>query len=311
MPQSRPPENRSAKPAPWPGFPATSPPEGIWRDVTRVAARQDGVVATAQLRAAGLSEDAIAHRVRTGLLRRVHRGAFLFGAVTGPWWEEWAAVLTCGSRSVLSHATAPALYGVRARPAVVHVTRPSASGRRRGLILHRGEVVDVRIVHGLPVTSPERTLQDLAGSLPERELARLLEEMRVRRLVGAVEVAPCRPGAAKLRRVLARSDEPSLTRSEAERRLLDLIRRAGLPSPATNVRVGRYEVDVLWPEQRLIVEVDGFAFHGGQPAFERDRRRDAELLARGYRVLRVTWRRLVDEPMAVVALIAGALSAAR
>ena len=108
-----------------------------------------------------------------------------------------------------------------------------------------------------------------------------------------------------------RDDEPSLTRSEAERRMLALIRAARLPAPATNVRVRRHEVDMLWREERLIVEIDGFAFHSSRAAFERDRIRDAELQALGYRVLRITWRQLTDEPEAVVALLAGALSAAR
>ena len=93
--------------------------------------------------------------------------------------------------------------------------------------------------------------------------------------------------------------------------MLELIRAARLPVPQTNVRVGRYEVDMLWPEQRLVVEIDGFAFHSSRAAFERDRRRDAALQALGYRVIRLTWSRLVDEPHAVVALIAAALSAAR
>jgi very-short-patch-repair endonuclease len=120
-----------------------------------------------------------------------------------------------------------------------------------------------------------------------------------------------RAGAAALRDVLERADEPSLTRSEAERRLLELVRRARLPAPTTNARAGRFEVDLLWPEHRLVVEVDGFAFHGTRAAFERDRRRDAELQALGYRVLRITWRQLTREPEAVIALIAAALSAAR
>jgi very-short-patch-repair endonuclease len=111
-----------------------------------------------------------------------------------------------------------------------------------------------------------------------------------------------------LRAVL--QQEPSLTRSEAERRLLALIRAARLPPPRTNVRVGGFEVDMLWPAERLVVEIDGFAFHGGCAAFERDRRRDAQLLARGYRVLRITWRQLTREPHAVVATIAAALAAA-
>jgi very-short-patch-repair endonuclease len=101
---------------------------------------------------------------------------------------------------------------------------------------------------------------------------------------------------------------PAFTRSEAERRLLALIRAAGLPPPRTNVHVGPYEVDFLWPAHRLVVEVDGFAFHSSRAAFERDRRRDADLQARGLRVTRVTWRQLEREPHAVVARLAAALA---
>ena len=73
------------------------------------------------------------------------------------------------------------------------------------------------------------------------------------------------------------------------------------------MRIGRYEVDFFWPEHDLIVEIDGYAFHSSRGAFERDRRRDAELGARGLRVMRVTWRRLADESEALVANLALAL----
>ena len=121
---------------------------------------------------------------------------------------------------------------------------------------------------------------------------------------------PARATAAPQRPPLARHTRrpPSLTRSEAERRLVELIRAARLPQPLANARVGRYEVDLLWPDQRLIAEVDGYQFHGGRAAFERDRRRDAELLATGHRVLRVTWRELTDAREAVVANLAQALT---
>jgi very-short-patch-repair endonuclease len=97
-------------------------------------------------------------------------------------------------------------------------------------------------------------------------------------------------------------------RSEAERRLLELVRAADLPAPQTNTRVAGLEVDMLWPAQRLVVEVDGYEYHGPRVAFERDRRRDARLLAAGYRVLRVTWRQLMTEPERVIAVIAAALA---
>ena len=125
---------------------------------------------------------------------------------------------------------------------------------------------------------------------------------------GDVEAASRRRrGAARLRAALARYDEPRMTRSQAERRLLDLVRHAALPQPVTNARLGPFEVDALWRAEGLVLEVDGWAAHGTRAAFERDRRRDAALQLAGHRVLRVTWRRLADEPLAVVALLAAAL----
>jgi very-short-patch-repair endonuclease len=134
-------------------------------------------------------------------------------------------------------------------------------------------------------------------------LARAAEQAQILGLASHAELAASRPSRSS--RLLYAG--PQLTRSEAERRFLDLIERARLPRPRTNVRIGRYEVDLLWPEQRLIVEVDGYAFHSTRAAFERDRARDAELIAAGYHVIRVTWRQLVEEPEATVALLAAAL----
>jgi very-short-patch-repair endonuclease len=113
---------------------------------------------------------------------------------------------------------------------------------------------------------------------------------------------PRHHGVAALREATRR--EPARTRSEAERRLLELIRAARLPEPQTNARVGPYEADFLWPEARLVVEVDGYAFHSTRAAFERDRRRDAELQALGQQVMRVTWRQIEDESEALFASLA-------
>ena len=129
----------------------------------------------------------------------------------------------------------------------------------------------------------------------------------IRRLATRRELESYAPRHPALRTALEAGHEPRLTRSEAERRLLELIRAAGLPAPRTNVRVEGLEVDVLWPRQRLIVEVDGFTHDGGRAAFERDRRRDARLLVAGYRVLRITWRELTEEPARVIATIAAGL----
>ena len=95
---------------------------------------------------------------------------------------------------------------------------------------------------------------------------------------------------------------PGFTRSEAERRALDLIRRAGLPEPETNVRIEGYEVDLVWRTHRLIVEIDGYAFHSSRRSFERDRRKDQTLLAAGWRTMRITWIQIEDQVAAVAAL---------
>ncbi|MEA2146851.1 MAG: hypothetical protein QOG59_2438, partial [Solirubrobacteraceae bacterium] len=119
---------------------------------------------------------------------------------------------------------------------------------------------------------------------------------------------PRRTGAAALRTLLDTLDGPQITRSAAERVLLRLLREAGLPAPRTNVRVAGSVVDAFWPEHNLIVEIDGFAVHGHRAAFERDRARGQALLAAGYRVMRITWRQLVQQPSLVVANLAAALA---
>jgi very-short-patch-repair endonuclease len=187
---------------------------------------------------------------------------------------------------------------------------------QRGIRVHRVQTldaIDVTRREGIPVTSPARTLLDLAGMLHPRDLARAIEEAEVRRLVTRrqlTDILTCRrPGVAALREALRRYDEPAMTRSEAEHRMLDLIRAARLPRPRTNAILGRHEVDFLWPAERLVVEVDGFVFHSTRRAFERDRARDAELQRSGHRVVRFTWRQIAHEPEAVVATVTAALSA--
>jgi very-short-patch-repair endonuclease len=145
-------------------------------------------------------------------------------------------------------------------------------------------------------------------------LERVIAEAEVRRLVrrrdllDQLERNPGRRGTRVLRGVLDLDGGPAFTRSNAERRLLRLLRAAELPIPRVNSRVGRYEVDFVWSEQRLVVEFDSFRVHSPRAKFERDRQRDAELAAAGYTVIRVTWRQLVDSPEAVVARIAQALA---
>ncbi|HEX9708621.1 MAG TPA: DUF559 domain-containing protein [Candidatus Thermoplasmatota archaeon] len=114
-----------------------------------------------------------------------------------------------------------------------------------------------------------------------------------------------------MRALLDAPGGPALTRTAAEATFLELVRRGGLPRPAANVVVEGLEVDFLWRERRLAVEIDGYAHHGGRAAFERDRRRDAALIAAGFRVVRFTWRQLVGESDVVLVRVAQALAVSR
>lgn len=266
--------------------------------IAPVAARQHGVVTTRQLAAAGLGRNAVAHRVATGRLIPRHRGVYQVGPVPGVYAREMAAVLATGG--VLSRQSAAAIWGFRVdHEDEIHVTTAGHATRpRHGVRVHRAASLTAAVHAQLPLTTPTQTLHDLAPLLPRRELDRAVEEAVIRGLARPADLST-RP--ALRRAALA---EPALTRSEAERRLLKLIRAAKLPVPQTNTVVAGWEVDALWSARRLVVEVDGYAYHGNRAAFERDRRKDAALTAAGYRVVRVTWRQIVDEPHALVALLA-------
>jgi very-short-patch-repair endonuclease len=156
------------------------------------------------------------------------------------------------------------------------------------------------------------TICDLAASESAEATEHSFQEALYRKVVTPRALAavlarePRRKGATVIRRLIR---DPRLTRSERERLLLKLIEQAQLPEPVTNVRLHGYRVDVFWPAERLIVEFDGWRAHGQRHAFENDPKRDHILVAAGYRVIRVTDRQLLDEPLAVIARIAQALKA--
>ena len=141
--------------------------------------------------------------------------------------------------------------------------------------------------------------------------ARVLQLVNDEQLQEAIARYPRRPGVGRLRALLTAERGPAVTRSEAERLLRRLVERAELPWPRFNVWLHGHLVDALWPEARLVLEVDGFGVHGGRRAFESDRRRDQRLAAEGFVVVRVTVRQLRDEPIAVAARLAQALARAR
>ncbi len=276
-----------------------------------MAAGQRGLITRTQLLAAGISAGAIDGRLEAGRLHPIHRGVYALGhPALAPLALEQAALLACGSRAVLSHLTAAVLWElVHGEGRVIHVT--VVAGQRRApsdVVVHRAASAETTLRHGLRVTTARRTLIDLAAT-GHPSLPRALNEAQVKRLVSLdalLKFAGRRPGARILRDLATES--PGYTRSGAERLMLALVRRADLPRPRTNVRLGRYEIDAFWPEQRLAVEVDGYAAHSTRQAFERDRIRDADIQLAGHRVLRITWDQLTRRPEAVAVRLALALA---
>jgi hypothetical protein len=226
-----------------------------------------------------------------------------------------AAVLSYGPHAVVSHRTAIGIWEFRPTSSpIIHVTVPErARHPRDGVRLHRVRRLhpdDVTVRHGVPITTIARTLLDFAETGRAWELERALEEAERRNLfdLRAVEAAigrtPGRRGIKPLRSFLAEPfAEPPRTRSELERDFLDLCQKAGLPPPMINVHIAGFEVDFVWPRERLVVELDSRTFHQRRLAFEGDRIRDTHLHLAGYRPIRLTHRRLTREPAVVADLL--------
>ncbi|MBS1843275.1 MAG: type IV toxin-antitoxin system AbiEi family antitoxin domain-containing protein [Actinobacteria bacterium] len=296
-----------------------------------IAAAQEGLVTTAQLRAAGLHDAVISRWVDSGRLHPVLRTVFALGRpAAGPRARLRAVVLACGPGTVISHRSAAWLLGLReVNPATVDVICPGQAGRKvDGIRVH---VVpypapsEVRTAYGIPCTTVARTLVDLAGSSGNEQLrdamamAATLRVLDIAAVDGVLANGPRRRGAPALRTVLdewrpvAETAKHSTIRSLFEAKLLPLVAAADLPIPKVNARVRTeervLEVDLLWPTERLVVEADSRKHHAIEVAFEEDHKRTRELIAAGNEVLRVTWRELENEPDAVFAVLRARLVA--
>jgi len=283
--------------------------------VAALAARQEGMISTEQLLGVGLRRGAIAWRVRRGRLHPRYRGVYSVGhAKLTAKAHLWAAILACGGpeAAVLSHRSAAALWELIPMPTKVDVTTLRRSDPTDAIRVHRTRTLEPQEVtsrDGLPLTTPTRTLIDLADQLPPHRLERALHRAEILRVLDAAVLRrrlaelPGRRSRELLRALATLDAGPQPTRSELEERLLALIADHNLPRPRVNATVEGHEVDFYWPEHRLIVETDGAASHLTPTAFETDRARDARLTALGYRVIRITWRQLTEHPHEVARTI--------
>jgi very-short-patch-repair endonuclease len=289
------------------------------RVVGALADGQHGVVSRAQLLAAGLTARVIRRAVEAGRLRPVFRGVYAVGHLALPregWWM--AALLACGEGAALSHRTAASLWGFLSGPILpVDVTTSTDRGRSHAAITtHRTPLApfDALVRDGLRVTAPARTIVDLAAILSGRALREAVQRAQDLRRFDAEDIqatlarVPRRPGARRLQDLITLlAPHKDNARSHLERLFLRLVRTARLPKPACNHEVAERSRDFVWPEQRLVVEADGYRFHSSRQAKRRDNRRDRQLTALGWRPVRFTYEEIAFEPAEVAAELAALL----
>lgn len=291
--------------------------------LAELAEQQHGVVARWQVIGLGFGGDAIAHRIAVGRFHVVFAGVYAVGhAAIGRNGRWMAAVLASGEGAVLSHRSAACLWGLRIEAPTPHdVTIARSTGSIHGLRRHRSVLLsdELAMRDGIPVTCVARTLVDIAAGAAPWEFERAVREAEFLRLPQAPsleEVYERRRGRRGAKLVRATLENLSLlpggtSRSGLEDRFLRFVRRVGLPAPETNVLLRlegtTYEADCIWREQRVVAELDGHQAHGTRSAFEGDRERDRRLQARGWRVVRITWRHL-NQPESLARDLRGLLA---
>lgn len=256
---------------------------------------------------------AIAGRLKRGQLHEVFRGVYVVGVRRISKRGRWmAAVLACGNGAVLSHRSAARLWRFLP-PAAERVDVIALGSRveRQGIDGHRSPLQDDEwLVHdGIPVTSPFRTIFDLAAVAEMREVERAFHEAEARQLTDRISLPllleryPGRHGSRKVRALLEARGPIGITRNDFEEAFLALVERRGLPRPRMNadlaIRGRFFEIDALWECERVALELDSRGIHGTHKKFESDRLRDRILVAEGWRTMRITWRQLQDEPEAI------------
>lgn len=277
--------------------------------IAEIARSQHGVVSIAQLRAVGISDDAVRARALCGHLHRVHRGVYAVGHVgLSPKGRWFAAVLAIGRGphssqetvlaywgAAVSHRSAAALWEllpVSDAPTDIIVGGTGGRAARTGLRVHRAVslvAAEVTLRHGIPVTSPSRTISDLRRAASGRRVGKR----------SAWELRKALRQANVLGLPIDAEDRADRTRSDLEADFLAICRRHRLSRPEVNVRVGPFLVDFLWRQERLVVETDSYLYHRGRQAFQDDRGRELELMRLGYGVLRLSEAQIDEAPKSV------------
>jgi very-short-patch-repair endonuclease len=289
--------------------------------LAELARRQHGVVAARQLIVLGFPKATISDGVRQGRLHPIHRGVYAVGHEALTWEGRLLAAVLANEPAVASHVTAAWIHGLlRTRPGTFHLTAPSRRHRKKLVVVHFAKLDpdDVVAVGGIPVTSPGRTVLDLAPGETARGLGRLLERAEEREVLdrrgfeAALARAGGHPGRGKFAAALsAQFPRDAVLRSNLEKRFRDLVIAAGLPRPQTNVAVEGYELDAYWEAEGFAVELDVYATHGSARSFEADRERADDLLLAGIELIRVTDVRLAREPGETIARVAAHLARRR
>ena len=287
--------------------------------IAAVAARQYGRVHRSQLLDAGFTPRQIERRTENGTLHRTFTSVYAVGHIRDDRWALWSeALLALGPAAALSHTSAAVLWRIRhTTEATIHVTLAGTTRRQapRNVVLHRTTHQDTTQRSHLTLTSLARTLRDAGTLIGERERHEMLHQADQRWGITPQQIEAVlgrgRPGAAKLRSALEqRLPAALLTRSSHERAFLHLVAEAGLPQPLVNQTVAGLEVDFLWPQHGLIVEIDTADFHGSPQAMRRDRERDAHLRLHGHAPpVRLLDEQLEQSPRDVQRVVSALLAA--
>ncbi len=279
--------------------------------IAGLAHRQHGNVQHAQLREIGLSKDAIWRRRRRGTLIDRHRGVYAYGYVREDFLSRASAARLAAAATITGMAAARVYGAADDYDGSIQLVRPTRAEDRDGLNIIESDPGKPWWRHFLPLTSPSRTLLEIAATEPEATVVRIYNELQVKHLLTPSQLSVFladksgRKGLGLLREL---SSEQGISRSTLEDLLRPLLKAARLPVPSFNAAVLGFEVDAVWEHVKVVIELDSRRFHDTDVRFESDRARDTRLAAAGYLVLRFTYRRLKREPHAVVAEIAAVLA---